>query len=289
MLGPGHRQSTPSTSSISHHLLLPAVIVFFCHYTENNFSALTPSYGLDPEHRPSSWLQPPLARAVFSGRPMVHIFFVVSGVVLSYKPVRALHTRETERCYAALASSRFRRTFRLFGPCVVSTFLILCIRQMGWFGRTQETLAEELWKWKGAVFHQLAWPWEWDRDLRPAYDVHLWTIPIEFVHLMLLVMVLLMLSRVQLGVRVAAVLGLMAFCLACWKWAGFEFLAGLFLADVYVLRAARAKEWEGDSEILVRVVGRGHCLGGGRLGFLRRLFESPSAQYCGRISYAVYI
>lgn len=400
MLAPGHRRSTPSTGSISHHhhhqllplparqpltrvlrALLPsfvadvvfpehrptwrlhptsyldglrgvaAVIVFFCHYTENNFSALTPSYGFDPERRPSSWLQLPLARAVFSGRPMVHIFFVISGFVLSYKPVRALHAREPERCYAALASSTFRRAFRLFGPCVASTFLILCMRQAGWLGRAQETLAEELWKWKGAVFHQLAWPWEWDRDLRPAYDVHLWTIPIEFAHSMLLFMVLLMLSRVRLGVRMAAVLGLMGYCLACGKWAGFEFLAGLFLAEVYVLRAARAKEWEGASEThevrasacgwLLKAFQLGLVLlslfiGGwpnseaektpgiryflaqtpmpfakmdalapqkfwfglsavatvwavGELGFLRRLFESPFAQYCGRISYAVYI
>jgi peptidoglycan/LPS O-acetylase OafA/YrhL len=356
-----------------------AVVVFFCHYTENNFSALTPSYyrlvndpGPDPSSgegggaggghpswssEGSSWLQLPFARVVFSGRPMVHIFFVISGFVLSYKPVRALRARETERCYAALASSAFRRAFRLFGPCVVSTLLILGMRRAGWLpgGGAQETttLAEELWAWKGAVFHQLTWPWEWDRDLRPAYDVHLWTIPIEFAHSMLLFMVLLMLSRVRVGVRMAAVVGVMGYCLACGKWAGFEFLSGLFLAEVYVLRAARSKEWEGEgasetyqarssaSRWLLKTFQFGLVLlslfiagwpnseaektpgiryflaqtpmpfakmddlapqkfwfglsavatvwAVGDLGFLRRLFESPFAQYCGRISYAVYI
>jgi peptidoglycan/LPS O-acetylase OafA/YrhL len=171
---------------------------------------------------------------------------------------------------------------------------------------------------------------------------------------MLLFMVLLMLSRVRLRIRMAAVLGLMVYCLACGKWAGFEFLAGLFLAEVYVLRAARAKEWEGDSEthqnwalksFQIGLILLGLFIAGwpnhdaertpgiryflaqtpfpfatidprapwklmdplapqkfwfalsavatvwslGDLGFLRRFFESPLAQYCGRISYAVYI
>ncbi|KAK4148541.1 acyltransferase family-domain-containing protein [Chaetomidium leptoderma] len=305
----------------------------------------------------SSFIQLPFLRVLYSGRPMVHIFFVISGFALSYKPVRALHAaprRDVDKCYAALASSAFRRALRLFGPCVVSTFFVMCLRQMGLLRGGKKTLAAELWKWKGAVLNQVAWPWDWDRDLRPAYDVHLWTIPIEFAHSMLLFMVLLMLARVRLRLRMAAVFGLMVYCLACGKWAGFEFLTGLFLAEVHVLlAAARAKEWEGDSEthrsrrdstaagwalkmfqiglVLLGLFLAGWPNGGadktpgirwflaqtpmpfakmdhlapqkfwfglsaavtvwavGDLGFLRRLFESPVAQYCGRISYAVYI
>jgi peptidoglycan/LPS O-acetylase OafA/YrhL len=283
---------------------------------------------------------------------MVHIFFVISGFVLAYKPVRALHARDTEKCYAALASSAFRRGVRLYGPCVVSTFLIMVMRQMGWLEGAEETWTEELWKWKDAVMHGVTWPWAWDMDLRPAYDVHLWTIPIEFAHSMLLFMVVLGLSRVRLGVRMASEFGLMMYCLACGKWAGFEFLTGLFLAEVHVLRTARAKkEWEGEEDsrglrgstanwplkgFQIALVVLGLFLAGwpnrdadktpgiryflaqtpfpftamgplapqkfwfglsavatvwavGDLGFLRRLFDSPLAQYCGRISYAVYI
>ena len=365
-LFPDHHRPAPAwrvhaTSYLDGLRGVAAVLVFFCHYTENNFRSLTPSYGLglepDPElYRVASadaWVQLPFLRVIFSGRPMVHIFFVISGFVLSYKPVRALHARDTDRCYAALASSTFRRAFRLFGPCVVSTFIVLCLRQMGYLTPAKDTLAEEFWKWKGAVFHQITWPWAWDRDLRPAYDIHLWTIPIEFAHSMLLFLVLLMLSRVKLRVRIATVLGLLGYCLACGKWAAFEFLAGLFLAEVYVLRAARAKakEWEGDSEemrgardatnwplkifqcclvlfalfiagwpnrdaeetpgirylleqtpypfaAMDRLAPQKFWFGlsavamvwaVGELGFLRRFFESPFAQYCGRISYAVYI
>jgi peptidoglycan/LPS O-acetylase OafA/YrhL len=228
----------------------------------------------------------------------------------------------------------------------------MVMRQMGWLDGGEDTWTAELWKWGGALMHGITWPWAWDTDLRPAYDVHLWTIPIEFAHSMLLFMVVLALSRVRLGVRMASVFGLMMYCLACGKWAGFEFLTGLFLAEVHVLRTAKAeKEWEGgevsrglkDSTanwplkgFQIALVVLGLFLAGwpnrdadktpgiryfleqtpfpfsamgplapqkfwfglsavatvwavGDLGFLRRLFESPLAQYCGRISYAVYI
>ncbi|KAK4672544.1 hypothetical protein QC763_103940 [Podospora pseudopauciseta] len=333
---------------------IASIIVFFCHYTENNFSALTPSHGLNVD-RPSSFIQLPYFRIIFSGRPMVHIFFVISGFALSYKPIKALHARDLDKCYTALASSTFRRAFRLFGPCVVSTFMVLCLRQTGYLGPAQGTLMEEVWKWKGAVFHQITWGWDWDRDLKPAYDIHLWTIPIEFAHSMLLFMVVLMLSRVKLHVRMGSVLGLMGYCLMCGKWAGFEFLAGLFLAEVFVLKqeGKKQKEWEGEREgtkergmvmgpgmlvkgLQVVMILVGLFIGGwpnrsadktpgiswflertplpfaemdhlapqkfwfglsavctvwavGELDFLRRFFEGGLAQYCGRISYAIYI
>ncbi|KXX83219.1 hypothetical protein MMYC01_200249 [Madurella mycetomatis] len=328
---------------------IAAIIVFFCHFTENNFRALTPSYGLNHD-RPSSFVQLPYLRIIFSGRPMVHIFFVISGFVLSYKPLKALHARNLDKCYTALASSTFRRPFRLFGPCIVSTFLIMCVRQMGYLEPAQETWAGEFRKWRGAVIHQITWPWAWDRDLKPAYDIHLWTIPIEFAHSMLLFIVLLMLSRVRLHIRMAAVFGLMIYCLACGKWAGFEFLAGMFLAETHLLKSTRAKELEDSATTSPRDMSGGWLLqtlqiglillglfiGGwpnrgadqtpgiryflertpmpfakidrlapqkfwfglsavamvwavGELGCLRRFFERPVAQYCGRISYAVYI
>ena len=329
---------------------IASIIVFICHYTENNYGLLVRSYGLDPQ-KPSGWLQLPYLRIIFSGRPMVHIFFVISGFVLSYKPIKAIHVRDLDKCYTTLSSSTFRRAFRLFGPCIVSTFMIMCLVQMGYLGKAQDSWSVQFWKWKDAVFHQITWGWSWDTDLRPNYDIHLWTIPIEFAHSMLLFMVILMLSRVRLRMRQTMVFGLMIYCLTCGKWAGFEFLAGLFLAEIHLLQNARSQGWEtpekpyvSEKRVLASVKKALHIsimlvglfIGGwpnhdadktpgiryfhektpapfatlerqspqkfwfglsavlivwtvGEMPLLKRLFESSVAQYCGRISYAVYI
>lgn len=179
---------------------------------------------------------------------------------------------------------------------------------------------------------------------------------------MLLFMVIMMVSRVRVRVRQAMVFGLMIYCLACGKWAGFEFLAGLFLAELHVIKANRQnqamKEWEsadllddqqgsakksrgaweriGKPLLHLFLILMGLFIGGwpnnnaektpgirwflektpspfaekgglapqkfwfgvsaafivwsiGEVGALKRLFEGPIAQYCGRISYAIYI
>ncbi|EGS19266.1 uncharacterized protein CTHT_0058920 [Thermochaetoides thermophila DSM 1495] len=342
-----------STSYLDGLRGIAAFIVFICHFTENNFSYLTKSYGLNGEDKTSSFVQLPYFRVIFSGRPMVHIFFVISGFALSLKPLQALHARNPEKCYTALASSTFRRPFRLFGPCIVSTFIIMCLRQLGYIRKPEESWTLQFRHWRRAVHHQITWPWSWDKDLRPDYDVHLWTIPIEFAHSMLLFIVVLMLSRVRQGIRMAAVFGLILYCMTCGKWAAFEFLSGMLLAEWHILRSAcqsdAQKTWENNapsststSHLLKRtfqtlllatslfIAGwpnrdadktpgiryflsqtprpfapTVHPLAPQKFWFglsaiaivwcigdidpLRKAFESPLAQYAGRISYAVYI
>ncbi|KAL0474625.1 acyltransferase 3 [Neurospora intermedia] len=372
-----HRKATRlhPTSYLDGLRGIASVIVFFCHYTEDNYNSLTRSYGVADNDRPETattgWIQLPFLRIIFSGRPMVHIFFVISGFVLSYKPIKAIHARDYDKCYVTLSSSTFRRAFRLFGPCVASTFMIMCLQQMDLYpGRNpRASWTEQLMVWKRVVFTQITWPWAWDKDMMPGYDIHLWTIPIEFAHSMLLFMVILMLARTKLRIRQMMVLGLMGYCLSCGKWAGFEFLAGLFLAEVHVLKSAREqqnKEWEsvaqeeddddldkyGHREVrqggglvslstlktvfCISLVILGLFVGGwpnhyadktpgirwflaktpmpfakmdhlapqkfwfglcaigtvwavGELPLLKRFFEGSLAQYCGHISYAIYI
>ncbi len=59
---------------------IASIIVFFCHYTEDNHKYLVPSYGLNREDGPSALIQLPFLRIIYSGRPMVHIFFFYLGL-----------------------------------------------------------------------------------------------------------------------------------------------------------------------------------------------------------------
>lgn len=358
-----HKQLHP-TSYLDGLRGIAAMIVFICHYTEKRHGYLLPTYGLQQVpctdsdeidmHPSSSFLQLPFIRVLYSGRPMVHIFFVVSGFALSYRPLGLLHGPEgLNACYAALASSAFRRPVRLFLPCAVSTFAIAVLAQTGQLYAADKTWYGQLNSWARTYAGRIAWPWAWDRDLRPGYNIHLWTIPIEFAHAMLLFLVLLALVPLKTRLRQVMTVLLAGHCLACGRWAAFEFLAGLFLAEVHILRSngkslkgghtltavfhsiilasclfvagwpneganqtpgirtllANTPSWflsHGRDEALasytedwgeylleqkfwfaiVAVLFVWSC---GELSVVQQQFERPVAQYCGRISYSVYL
>lgn len=335
---------------------LASMIVFFCHYTEQNHGYMIPSYGQNPANEGSSWLQLPFFRIIFSGRPMVHIFFIISGFVLSYKPISAIHAGDWHKCYTALASSTFRRPFRLFGPCVISTFVVVFLVQYGgltWppeLYHPKDTLLEQLWDWKNTIVHQITWPWAWDDDLRPRYDIHLWTISIEYVHSMLLFLMILTLSRVRVVVRQYAIVTFMVYSLYSGRWAPFEFMGGMLLAELHIRHSLRmpvliddlpssfpsskrfsirvvlhlvlilagmfaggwpnfgAEETPGISWLLqhtpqpwydydaVSAQKFWFCLSAmlivwsvGEISAIKHFLENGFAQYCGRLSYAIYI
>lgn len=334
---------------------IAAVIVFFCHYTEENHKYMLPSFHIQQHDDISpSPLQFPFLRILYSGRPMVHIFFVISGFALSYKPLKELRTRNFSGFHAALSSSAFRRPLRLCGPPIVSTILVFIMIRLGWVYKPQPTLTEQFWDWAKAVYYTIVWPWSWDADLRPKYDVHLWTISIEFCHSMLLFVVLFTLSRVRYQVRLLSTIMIMVYCLTCGKWAAFEFISGMMLAEFHLIASERLLdrlklyEYHDEPEhlskfkfaletlchILVIVVALfvggwpnhdaamtwgikflhkwtpssfpltdevtaqkfwfaltavGTVWSCGRLSMLKRALESGFAQYCGRVSFAVYI
>lgn len=232
-----------------------SLIVFVCHYTEANVPWYISSYGLNDDGVESSPLQLPFLRILYSGRPMVHIFFVISGYALSYKPLRLLRQRSWEDLHTTLTSSVFRRAFRLFVPTTLSTFTIMLFVYYGVIGERRETFNEQFWDWTTAVW-VIGNAWFWDTMQRPAYDVHLWTIPIEMSHSMLLFLCILGLSRSRTPVRLGMLLVIMWYSIRMGRWAAVEFLYGMFIAEIGLIQDERAaaiksKEHnEGSSPIL---------------------------------------
>ena len=62
---------------------IASLIVFVCHYTEEKHKYLLSSSGLNHDGMPCSWIQLPLLRIIYSGWPMVHVLFVISGASAS--------------------------------------------------------------------------------------------------------------------------------------------------------------------------------------------------------------
>ncbi|KAL8750633.1 MAG: hypothetical protein Q9184_006358 [Pyrenodesmia sp. 2 TL-2023] len=154
---------------------------------------LLPPFPTDLASKPSTRLgsgpdayhimQLPLLRIIYSGSALVSIFFVISGYMLSTKPLRLAREQKTEGLLANLASSTFRRGPRLFIPCIVSTFITAMLAMMGAFA--DEGVARH-YPQAGSLSEQMAsWVHETLRFINPfatrtGFEENLWTIPIEF-------------------------------------------------------------------------------------------------------------
>ncbi|KAK1997460.1 hypothetical protein LX36DRAFT_657520 [Colletotrichum falcatum] len=112
------------------------LLVFNYHFLWPWTPAIMLGYGAMPPGSPEPYLERsslPILCLLQRGRPMVAIFFAISGYVLCRHVLRAIHERRLEAAYQGLASSVFRRVFRLYIPPTVSMFLVAVLAQMGAF------------------------------------------------------------------------------------------------------------------------------------------------------------
>ncbi|KAF2405653.1 hypothetical protein EJ06DRAFT_560885 [Trichodelitschia bisporula] len=233
---------------------LAALFVFFCHHAYTSF-VITRGYGVDGHGSP---LLLPIVRLLYSGPPMVCVFFVVSGYALSLKPLRLARARNWDAFAGCLSSAVFRRAMRLFFPTTVSTGMIALLLQLGAYEPTRAfaqdrryvrnvvehhpvrlgSLGAQLRDWARTLFNFVhVWTWAPFGGSTP-YDVHLWTIPVEFRCSAVLFLTLLGLGRVRAGIRLFLLSLIMAFTLRSDRWEMTLFFAGMMLAELDLMRGA---------------------------------------------------
>ncbi|KAM3072208.1 hypothetical protein ACMFMF_007602 [Clarireedia jacksonii] len=100
---------------------IAAFIVYVDHFSAPHFKGMLDSYGSTPND--NSILQLPIIRLLYNGGPMVCLFFVISGTVLSLKPLTLQNAQHWMHVYQTLSSSVFRRLIRLYLPTTIVTFL----------------------------------------------------------------------------------------------------------------------------------------------------------------------
>ncbi|KAI0546505.1 hypothetical protein F4679DRAFT_587517 [Xylaria curta] len=221
---------------------LAALIICVAHYTEVNHPYLTPWYGVSSNPAQAfepSWIQLPFIRVLFSGRPMVHLFFVISGFALSVKALKAIRARDFAKCHSVLLSAALRRPIRLCGPPVVSMVSIVLFIRVSWLWGILPIMRQRLDDWVAAAYYHVAWPWSSEIDLSPPYNVNLWTIPIELCHSLLLFLMILASSRLRTAPRVVFALTSVMYCLRYGKWAAAEFIGGMVLAEAHLVSRER--------------------------------------------------
>ncbi|AEO69805.1 uncharacterized protein THITE_2120546 [Thermothielavioides terrestris NRRL 8126] len=115
---------------------IACLLVFNYHFFWPWTPMIMLGYGAFPPRAPEpywGWQSLPIICLLHRGRPMVAIFFAISGYVICRHVLRLIHERKLDAAYQRLASSVFRRVFRLYIPPTISMFLVAVLAQTGAF------------------------------------------------------------------------------------------------------------------------------------------------------------
>ncbi|KAJ5622323.1 hypothetical protein N7528_005555 [Penicillium herquei] len=202
--------------------------------------------------------QLPFVHMLISGHIMVAIFFVISGYVLSYKPLKTIRSRSFDQTFTVLASSTFRRALRLYIPSLIGLACVFIAVRLGVYnyswgvikeGRTilgtneqhplvYKSLYKQSWDWYYTVA-RLMNPFDWGLYYN-NYNPHLWTIPVEFRCSLVLFLTTLATSRLISPVRMTLVASLTWFCMRYGRWDVVLFLVGMQMAELDLINGT----WE---------------------------------------------
>lgn len=199
----------------------------------------------------------PGIRAFFSGGHMaVCVFFVISGYVLSAKPLTLIHAGEYVKLGDNLASALFRRWIRLFIPVFGTTFIFMTSwHAFGLWTNSpphQETYREELWNWY-VELKKFSYIFNLGGDPWLTYNFHVWSIPTEFRGSIIVYTALLAFSRCRRNARLICEFGLIFYFMYIVDgWFCSLFSVGILLCDLDLLAKAdqlpdifnRLKPWK---------------------------------------------
>ncbi|KAF2119831.1 acyltransferase family-domain-containing protein [Lophiotrema nucula] len=211
--------------------------------------------------------QLPVIRLVFTGQACVFLFFVISGVSISLKPVSLVRAQCFPELLDALASATFRRACRLYLPCLAALLLVLifdCGRGFDHAHRLQQdwpfpghsiavpqkynTTTEVIADWTSFVFH---WADPLQQTKYPTdmpYSSQLWTIPVEFRCSLISFVSILGLARTRSTVRIGILIAMAVFFHLKRHPETPLFLAGTVLAELFLIRLEKNVDSTGHQE-----------------------------------------
>jgi peptidoglycan/LPS O-acetylase OafA/YrhL len=182
----------------------------------------------------------PGIRMFFAGGHFaVATFFVISGYVLSVKPLSLIQSKEFLKLEESLSSALFRRWLRLYIPSVATTLLYMISWHL--FGiwtaypPHERTFWDQIWHYYyefknfSFVFKEGGDPWF-------SYNFHLWSIPVEFRGSIVMYTTQVAIARCSKNARLLVQLGLIFYFLYMVDgWSFAMFITGMLICDLELL------------------------------------------------------
>ena len=210
--------------------------VLWAHYDEN--AQLERGFGYEKKYAFCTFHG---VRTFFTGgHYAVATFFVISGYVLSAKPLSLIQAGDYAKLGDNLASALFRRWLRLYIPLMATTFIfMLCYQVFGdlWIqpAEKQGNLRDEMWHWY-AEFKNFSFIFNMGGEPWFSYNYHTWSIPVEMKGSIIVYTALQAFSRLATRARLLGEVALILYFLYIADgWYGAIFSAGMLLGDLDLL------------------------------------------------------
>jgi peptidoglycan/LPS O-acetylase OafA/YrhL len=219
-----------------------AALGVYIFHAMGPWASLVPAWHADSNQ--NNVFQLPLIRTIFvSGGAAVAVFFALSGYVLTCKSLKSMRTGQRDKIYPAVASSMFRRGFRLYLPPIVLTFCEMLATRFGFTPPlnftfvAEPTLSAQFVDWVTDMNYFINPFHTFQKAMQgiiahPKYDAVLWTIPIEFWGSFVVYTLLLLLARIPSNrIRMLLVAIYAIFSMHMGSWNLFCFSSGMLIAD----------------------------------------------------------
>ncbi|KIL96002.1 hypothetical protein FAVG1_00741 [Fusarium avenaceum] len=213
-----------------HHQLWAHGIVEQDHVFENSF-------GYQGKYHFATF---PFVRHFFSGgHYAVSTFFILSGYVLSLKPLTLIQAGEHNQLGDVLASSLFRRWIRLYLPLIFAmVFYITFLHIFGLWTRImtkQGSWYDEMWTFY-YEFKNFSFVYKVGGEPWLSYNRHLWSIPVEFRGSIVVFTAQMAFSRCSKNARLWCETGLIFYFMYIADGSFYAmFVAGMLLCDLDLL------------------------------------------------------
>ncbi|KAL7943130.1 acyltransferase family domain-containing protein [Trichoderma barbatum] len=153
----------------------------WAHGWEKQNSIFENGFGYDGKYHMVAF--PGIRNFFTGGHYAVATFFVISGYVLSLKPLSLVQAGELIKLGDNLASAFFRRWPRLYLPLIGVLLVYITLWHMSgiWINglKIEGSWREELWSWY-TEFKNFSFVFKEGGDPWIKYNTHLWSIPVEF-------------------------------------------------------------------------------------------------------------